>query len=575
MKKRNKPLVTRIITACLGIILLSTAIYTLAGFPQHTTALTLPHQEGLLWAPYMEWSLDNATYSGNPFNLVADVTFTHAESGETRTTQMFYDGDDTWKFRFSGTRTGQWSFTTSSSDPDLDGHNGALTIQPNPDPNARGFVGNSGNKWMWTGSQEAFVPQLVMYRTPKFFHNQPSKIDEDIQTWFVEHGFNGLHVMVFCAWFDITISESEADGTQGGCNELNTTSPNPDIRTFEALELLITKAYQAGGMVHIWMWGDQGRRQTPIDLQGGKNGSVDRRLQRYIAARLGPIPGWTMGYGYDNWEWNNKSDQETWHEYMQSHFGWKHMLGVRWEKNQLTQATEVLDYASYEQHKPDYDTYVTTINRRPEKPAFSEDRFRGISSSSSSMYYSQEQIRRGLWHSMMAGGVANIWGIWSSSNRNTFWNEGGSYPFPNKAEIQTYARFVNGRFLADMEPANYLTNGYALKNASNNCYIFYRENTSSIQLNLSNMQGSSTAVAVDTKKPYAEINLGALSKTNQTWQAPYQSDWAIAVGDFRLAANTVESKPENQTTAPSVTNDATPLFLPIVLVSPPPSSCGS
>ncbi|HLS27516.1 MAG TPA: fibronectin type III domain-containing protein, partial [Opitutales bacterium] len=38
--------------------------------------------------------------------------------------------------------------------------------------------------------------------------------------------------------------------------------------------------------------------------------------------------------------------------------------------------------------------------------------------------------------------------------------------------------------------------------------------------------------AVDTLKPYQEIDLGMLDATSQTWTAPYQSDWAIAIGSF-------------------------------------------
>ncbi|MBT3602325.1 MAG: hypothetical protein HN521_04590 [Candidatus Latescibacteria bacterium] len=34
---------------------------------------------------------------------------------------------------------------------------------------------------------------------------------------------------------------------------------------------------------------------------------------------------------------------------------------------------------------------------------------------------------------------------------------------------------------------------------------------------------------IDTQKPYQEIDLGTLPKAKQTWQAPYTSDWAIAV----------------------------------------------
>ena len=40
------------------------------------------------------------------------------------------------------------------------------------------------------------------------------------------------------------------------------------------------------------------------------------------------------------------------------------------------------------------------------------------------------------------------------------------------------------------------------------------------------------AVAVDAKKPYAEISLGELRPRKNTWKAPYKSDWAVAVGEF-------------------------------------------
>ncbi|MEC8891835.1 MAG: hypothetical protein VX901_00790, partial [Candidatus Poribacteria bacterium] len=66
--------------------------------------------------------------------------------------------------------------------------------------------------------------------------------------------------------------------------------------------MIILKTYAAGGAVHLWMWGDSSRDQNTKE-RWGLNGCTDRRLQRYIAARLGPIPGWTLGYGYDLWEW--------------------------------------------------------------------------------------------------------------------------------------------------------------------------------------------------------------------------------------------------------------------------------
>lgn len=474
---------------------------------------------GTQWGPYLEWAVEHPAYTGNPFDIAATATFTHDASGDTHMTGLFYAGGDFWKFRFTGTRTGLWTFTTNSADEALNGISGTVEIQPNPQPNLAGFVSNAGNRWIRTATGKAFVPQFVMFGGPHVYFDDAAQIDQAIQTFLVTHGFSGFHVPVFCRWFDIN---------EAACSDINEEAPDPDLRTFEALELLITKSYNAGGTVHLWAWGDDSRGQNP--KKWGINGAVDQRLQRYIAARLGPLPGWTMGYGFDLAEWVTAQELEQWHATMQQHLGWPHLLGARGPKNKLEQLTDVLDYVAYEQHQPDYEMYVKTLATSTNKAVFSEDRFR-IRDEGMAKDYTMEETRRGLWHSTMAGGVANIWGNLIGAAGA---NEGStnSAPYPNPEWIQNYARFFENRFFADMERCNALTNGVCLKRPANAHFVFYREATSSIELDLSAMSGPQPAIAVDTRADYGEIDLGTLNAENQTWRAPYQSDWAIAVGAF-------------------------------------------
>ncbi|MCA9922201.1 MAG: DUF5060 domain-containing protein, partial [Anaerolineales bacterium] len=496
---------------------------------------TFPNQATTQWSPYSEWSVQNPSYSGNPFDVEAAVSFVHSSTGETRTTHMFYDGNDTWKFRFAGTQLGDWTFTTSSADPELNGLSGLVSVSPNPGDT--GFVTNIGNKWVHSGTNEAFIPQYAMAAGPHYYFNNAAEIDAGIQTFMVDHGFTGLHVPVYCRWFDIDRAQCSPNG-----------STDPDLRTFQSLELLITKVHAAGGVVHLWAWADNTDKGNPTYLPGGINGAEDLRLQRYIAARLGPIPGWTMGYGFDLPEWATGSQITVWHDNMQSQMGWDHYLGARGAKNRLTQMSEELDYAGYEQHKPDYDMYVTTIETRPSKPSFSEDRFR-IRDEGRAKDYTMEETRQGLWRSAMAGGVANIWGNLLGALDA---NEGvvPSNPYSNPEWIKTNSLFFADRFLVDMVRCNELSSAYCLKVPANTHYLFYQENTASIQMDLSGMAGALNAVAVDAKKAYAEINLGTLSVTNQTWTAPYASDWAIAVGNFAVT----EPAPTNTPAPPQPTN---------------------
>jgi len=78
--------------------------------------------------PYLEWRVENPTWSGNPFDLRAVALFRHAESGETRRTELFFDGKNAWRFRFTGTRRGRWTFRTESEDPDFDGKKGTVIV---------------------------------------------------------------------------------------------------------------------------------------------------------------------------------------------------------------------------------------------------------------------------------------------------------------------------------------------------------------------------------------------------------------------------------------------------------------
>lgn len=395
----------------------------------------------------------------------------------------------------------------------------------------KGALTNFGNKWGWTGTDQAFVPQLVMYATPDRFHGQPDKIDADIRTFLGEHGFNGFHVWVACRWFDLD---------EVNCLNVEGTNPSFDRRTFDALEMLIGKTHAAGGMVHIWLWGDQERGWTASSRPdwGGQMGPVERGLLDEIARRLGPLDGWSMGYGFDLDEWVTADGLRLWRNYLQARLPELRLLGGRPDgpnrgTDHAAQAAWNLglDYASYEHHKPSYEVYVAALEASDGHPVLSEDRFRvwdGMSNPDQN--YTLEGARRGLWLSAMAGGVGNIWGYLMDGGSH----DAGSAPFPNAPMIRTYARFFEVRFTKDLERCTSLAapGVLCLKRPTHAQYIFYGENADALRLDLSHMLGPQPVVAVDTRAPYGEIDAGTLAPGIHVWQAPHRSDWALAVGAF-------------------------------------------
>jgi hypothetical protein len=72
--------------------------------------------------------------SENPFLIDVSVTFT-SPSGNNFVVPAFYDGDgsggldgNVWRVRFSPNETGDWDYVSTSSEPQLNGHNGTFTV---------------------------------------------------------------------------------------------------------------------------------------------------------------------------------------------------------------------------------------------------------------------------------------------------------------------------------------------------------------------------------------------------------------------------------------------------------------
>jgi len=367
-----------------------------------------------------------------------------------------------------------------------------------------------------------------MYKHPLGISEEAERVEEDIQTFLLEHGFSGFHVPVYCRWFDIEHDRS---------SDIELDDPNPDVRTFEVLEQFITKVYDAGGVVHFWTWGDEARTQTPH--KWGLNGKIDCRLQRYMAARLGPIPGWAMGYGFDLDEWVTEEQFKVWRDYMHEHMAWPHLLGGRHgdpnrgeDHSSAISWNQLLDYASYEHHQPTSEVYAAALEAVPDKPVFSEDRFR-IDQSDRYQFkdYTEEMTRRGLWQSTMAGGVANIWGK-LDGDLSINMGFGASLPYENPHWIKTWSHFFKNRFGLESNPLEAPVTGLALKQKNTGRFLVYAENVAVVEIDLSTMPSPFPVIAVDTKLPYQEIDLGYFKNLKQFWRAPYPSDWALAIGYF-------------------------------------------
>lgn len=377
----------------------------------------------------------------------------------------------------------------------------------------RGNITNYNQKFIWSKTGQAFVPNYVMIdmianqrdegKSNDLSLISENDIDNFISTFFVEHGFNGIHVPVYGQWFHI------------GDNMVKQSDSKIDQKTFDKLKMIIKKAYEAGGCTHIWLWGDAQREQTSKSLEGGIMGMEEKYLLDEIYRQLNPLKGWTMGYGFDLHEWVNEKELKLWHDYLWDKKDWNHLIGARASKNKLDQIYEGMDYASYEYHKPSYHELRKMVSERPDKPSFSEDRYRiRTPSKYPEKDYNEEETLKGLWHHTMAGGIAAIWG-----------NLDGPGEYKNKDALKSFSIFWNdkNRFKKDMIVDTTLSEGYCLTDYTH--YVFYQNETDNIDFSFTGR--SKKVIAVDTKKKYKELDLGKKQGGNHEFKAPYQSDWVL------------------------------------------------
>jgi len=90
------------------------------------------------WRPY-DFQFTSREVYANQFLVTMTATFT-GPGGRTLTIPGFYTTNNAWVVRFSPTAEGSWSYSTSSSDAQLNGKTGIITCVANANTNVHGTI---------------------------------------------------------------------------------------------------------------------------------------------------------------------------------------------------------------------------------------------------------------------------------------------------------------------------------------------------------------------------------------------------------------------------------------------------
>ena len=477
----------------------------------------------------LEQSFTLDEYEGNPFDVRIPVRFRHQSSGEIIKSTLFYNGGKQWKFRFTGVQLGAWTWQVVTELPLKGRRVGRLWVGAQNNPRIQGFLGHQGNRFTITNFRGQTKPYLftVYMNMVEFFPNDGS-IESPLLYTFPgekmaayladarEHGANRVFLDFGEAglWMD---SESGLE--------------NPRLATFEALEQSIMQAHAAGMGVHIWQWKDQFRKATPNQLPGGINGPVDQRLQRYIAARLGALPGWTLTYGFDLHEWVSEEQLNEWADLLQSEMGWPHLLAARGYKLQAPNSLDSYDgfgrdvpLATTEYGPGSYTEVLQLMSSDLSRPHFLEERHSYLRPHHQ---LDMDGTRRLLWWTAMAGGVGEFIGFYHPKHRGAF----VEYPYPEKQQFQLWRAFWNRYLTLDAQVCNQFSNAVGL--CTKRHTVLYKTHAKTIKLELDKLSKRFNTdqvyvMALDTVSG-ERIKLGQRSSAMASFIAPRRSDWVLVI----------------------------------------------
>jgi hypothetical protein len=215
---------------------------------------------------------------GNPYlELEADVVLTAPGAGAKHTAPLFWDGDATWRFRFSPNQIGEWRWTVRSRDPGLGGQAGRFRSVASARPGSirpmRGFPRHFERQ---NGSRIWFMGDTAW---ALYTDSEREKHDREAAQRYLEtraaQGFNAVHSMLM----------SEAGwGNRGGPPFADLAEERINPRYWQEVDQRLVQANRLGLVCGLVLaWGD--KRDEPYAWRRFPSIEARQRYARYIAAR--------------------------------------------------------------------------------------------------------------------------------------------------------------------------------------------------------------------------------------------------------------------------------------------------
>jgi hypothetical protein len=474
-------------------------------------------------------SLVNGSYSGNPFELDVDATFTHGTTGTVITLPGYYAGDDTWKIGFMPTKVGEWTWVTSSGDPDLDNRTGSVTCVASA---RRGLLAAAGKKWRYSNG-DYIVPVGVFVQ---LMHGAGTA--QEIANFADFLQANNIHLVNF------RLCEQEI------CFD-DVAAKTMDLTLWDRLELRLEALAQRGIGVDVMLYTDDGGRPS----FAGQS-ETEQFLVRYTVARLAGFPVVLFNSGIDIWEYRDSSWHDWYGNLVKSLDPYGHPVSSRGGTGSDTSfmSAGVRTYNSNGARNSTFNRMLSAFNAAAEPSAnndnFGEDRT-GING------HTPGDIRRTGWKGLLAGGVGfhvrhNVTNDCANGIQSNCDNPFTVVDIESQLDSEQWLKLVQqftdqklaGVFASLLPESSLVGNGYAVADPARTTlvYLYLGINDSwdgsssgPLEVKLAGQIGSYDATWFDPRSG-VETAIGVLAGgTDYDLTPPSTDDWVLLLRDEQLA----------------------------------------
>jgi hypothetical protein len=460
-----------------------------------------------------------AQTAGNPFDIELDGEFTGPD-GIRLTVPGFYDGNGTWKIRFSPTRVGQWTLRTKSTVGALNGKTeAAIECTPNRHTGIHGalrvdaanpyhFRYEDGTRYFLMGYEADWLWGIDM-KDPK--RTQMHKLIDRIAS----RGFN--HVLVNVYAHDTNWSPGKQNEWDYGPPEMYAwegTNEKPDhtrlnVEFFRLYDGMMEALRDKGIIAHIMLKVYNKKVHWPE-----KNSPEERKYFRYVTARYQAFSNVVWDFSKESYNEKDNELQARLLQYVRSLDAYQRLTTAHdddvyeWDPRYWP----TLDFRTDQQHSDFAGMIAFDRAMRPRPVINSEFGYeRGVGPKLPTYGREddwQEQLRRAYWI-YLAGGYGVYYYHYTSWDVNKIDPEPPGY-----AAFEILRRSLEPLPYWRMNPANHLAVDGPCLALPGEAYAVYAEKPS-VTVNLHALEGAGDAAWIDTwtgARQSFEVHGGAVRK---------------------------------------------------------------